>query len=90
MHNKYDDIQKTFKNLLLGCRDIKQKPILAFFETPCIGLKAAFYIIDLAAGILLLLRISHHKQRGTNCPLILPSHPPHSSFSSSSDYHLAD
>ena len=54
-----------------------------------VSLKDAFYIIDLAAGFF-LLKILNHRQRGTFCPLTLPSHQPHFSFSSASDYLLPD
>ena len=38
-----------------------------------ISLQDAFQIKDLAAGIF-FLKIWNHKQRGTFCPLTLPSH----------------
>ena len=49
--------------------------------------KVAFCIKDLVAGIF-VLDILNHKQKGTICPLTLPSQQSHFSFLSASVYHL--
>ena len=39
--------KKQFKNPILGCRAIKQKPSLILFGTPCMNIHEIIHLVDL-------------------------------------------